>query len=58
MESGLKTLSPSSPEKLGKPKSPWRLPAGPQQQATCSLATVMDEELAKKLQSEEDTLGR
>ena len=55
MESGLKTLSPSSSEKLGKPKSPWRLPAE-SQQTTCSLAAVMDEELAKKLQSEEEAL--
>ena len=52
MESGLKTLSPSS-SSPGKAKSPWRLPSEPQQ-TTCSLAAVMDEELAKKLQSEEE----
>lgn len=54
MDSGLKTLPPSSPV---KPKSPWGVPAEPQQ-TTCSLATVMDEELARKLQSEEDGLSR
>ena len=49
----MKTISPSSSEKLVKAKSPWGTPVQPQ--ASCSLAAVMDEELAKKLQSEEET---
>ncbi len=57
MESGLKTLSPSPSKELGKPKSPWQMPTDPYQGGTCSLAAVMDEELAKELQSEEDSLG-
>lgn len=53
MESGLKTISPSSSEKLVKAKSPWGTPVQPQ--GSCSLAAVMDEELARKLQSDEET---
>ena len=47
-----KTLSSSSSEELVKSKSPWSTPTQPQ--GPCSLAVVMDEELAKKLQVEED----
>lgn len=49
MESGLKTLSPQKPQS----KSPWRSPSH-QTTPTCSLAAVMDEELAKTLQEEEE----
>lgn len=52
MESGVKTISPSSSEKLVKAKSPWGTPVQPQ--GPCSLAAVMDEELAKKLQNDEE----
>lgn len=50
MDSGLETVSPSS-EKLVKSKSPWGTPSQPTQ----GLAAVMDEELAKKLQNDEET---
>lgn len=52
MESSLETLTPSNPEKLEKRASPWGTPVLPQ--APFSLAAVIDEELAKKLQSEEE----
>ena len=48
MESGLKTLTPSNSSKR---ISPWGTPVQPQ--VPCSLTAVMDEELAKKLQTEE-----
>lgn len=51
-----KTLSPSSSEGLVKSKSPWRTPTQPQ--GPCSLAAVMDEELAKKLQADEEDAHR
>ena len=54
MESGLEALPPSSSSKLVKSKNPWGTPAV-HPQGTCSLAAVMDEELAKTLQSEEET---
>ena len=49
----MKTLSPSSTESPVKPKSPWYTPT--KTPTPCSLAAVMDEELARKLQSEEET---
>ena len=51
MDSGLKTLSPHKPTPT---KSPWGspMPATP----TCSLASVMDEELARSFQAEEEKL--
>ncbi len=52
MESGVKTLLPSNPEKLAKRASPWGTPVPPQ--APFSLAAVIDEELAKQLQTEEE----
>ena len=51
MESGVKTLSPSK-EGPVKRKSPWGTPT--QAPTPCSLAAVMDEELAMKLQTEEE----
>lgn len=51
MDSGVKTLSPSK-EGPVKRKSPWGTPI--QAPAPCSLAAVMDEELAMKLQHEEE----
>ena len=56
MESGVKTLNPTTAVPLKKP-NPW----GRLSQATptaCSLAAVMDEELAKKLQKEEEERTR
>lgn len=50
MESCLKTLTPSNP--TTKRTSPWGTPIQPQ--APFSLAAVIDEELAKKLQSDEE----
>ena len=51
MDSGLRTLSPHKPTAT---KSPWGspMPAAP----TCSLASVMDEELARSFQAEEEKL--
>lgn len=53
MDSGLKTLSPHKPAPT---KSPWGspMPATP----TCSLASVMDEELARSFQAEEEKLSK
>jgi len=51
-----KTLSPSRPEKLVKSKNPWG--TSPGTQTSCSLVAVMDEELAKKLQKEEEDATR
>ena len=53
MDSGLKALSPHKPAV----KSPWGTPAL-QTTPTCSLATLMDEELARTLQNEEETLSK
>ena len=47
-----KTLSSTSSEELVKSRSPWRTPLQPQ--GPCSLAAVMDEEFAKKLQADEE----
>lgn len=49
MDSGIKTLSPHKPT-----KSPWGSPLQPV--PTCSLSSVMDEELARTLQNEEEEL--
>lgn len=51
MDSEVKTLSPSK-EGPVKRKSPWGAPA--QAPTPCSLAAVMDEELAMKLQHDEE----
>lgn len=51
MDSEVKTLSPSK-EGPVKRKSPWGTPT--QAPTPCSLAAVMDEELAMKLQHEEE----
>ena len=51
MQSSVKTLAPSVVPL--KKKNPWGQP--PQAPPTvCSLAAVMDEELAKKLQQEDE----
>ena len=47
MESGLKVLTPTE---VPKPKNPW---GAPKVLAHCSLASVMDEELARRLSQEE-----
>ena len=47
MESGLKVISPMEV----KHKSPWATPTT--DHTPCSLMAVMDEELAKKMQSDE-----
>ena len=49
------TVSPSSSEKLVKIKNPWGTSGT---QKSCSLMAVMDEELAKKLQKEEEDASR
>lgn len=55
MESSVKTLTPS--EVPLKKKNPWGHP--PEITPTvCSLAAVMDEELAKKLQQEDEEQSR
>ncbi len=52
MDSSLKTLTPSD---IPKRKNPWGLsPAGRASHTPCSFAAVMDEELAKKLQTDEE----
>lgn len=52
MEASVKTLAPS--EVPLKKKNPWGCP--PQTAPTvCSLATVMDEELAKTLQQDDES---
>ena len=51
MESGLETLPPPQPLPA-KSTSPWGTLVPPQ--APFSLAAVIDEELAKKLQTEEE----
>ena len=48
---GVKTLSPTKDGPV-KRKSPWGTPT--QAPTPCSLAAVMDEELAMKLQHEEE----
>lgn len=56
MDSSVKTLTPSE---IPKRKNPWGLPPAAQAGHTpCSLAAVMDEELAKKLQTEEEEAFR
>jgi len=50
MESGVKTLVPSD---IPKRKNPWGVPS-PIISTPCSLAAVMDEELAKKMQKDEE----
>ena len=53
MESSVKTLAPSTAP-LRKANA-WGSPVGSSTPpAVCSLAAVMDEELAKKLQQEEE----
>ena len=55
MKSAVKTLAPSAVPL--KKKNPWGRP--PQTPPTvCSLAAVMDEELAKKLQQEDEESSR
>ena len=46
MESGLKVLAPTA---VPKPKNPW---GAPKDLTPCSLASVIDEELARKLAQE------
>ena len=46
MESGLKVLAPTA---VPKPKNPW---GAPKDLTPCSLASVIDEELARKLSQE------
>lgn len=48
MDSGLKTLSPASQR---NPTNPWSMSPPV---AVCSLSVVMDEELAKHIQREEE----
>ena len=52
MDSGVKTLSPSGGGPMKK-ENPWGRHPQPSP-AVCSLATVMDEELARKFQKEEE----
>ena len=54
MDSGVKTLPPPSDISLKK-KNPWGRPPQTTPTTVCSLAAVMDEELARKLQQEEES---